>query len=90
MTVEQLRKSGYRVFVTHRRYYPNIPSPLTKDEAIIYHTQPEPKGGVTTIEIYHHDDLLASGYANCSFKDNFVRRLGVNIALGRALKNLRV
>lgn len=59
----------------------------------------EPKGGTTVVEIVSpklDDDgevvevvVIAVGKANCSPRDNYNRRLGRTIALGRALKSLK-
>lgn len=52
------------------------------------------KGGVTTVEIMSDDQLAARGYAYCRPDDElgpgdqFNRKLGSRIALGRALKQL--
>lgn len=48
-----------------------------------------PKGGETEARVYGPDDsLVAIGVAVCHPSDNFSRRLGRSIALGRALKQL--
>jgi hypothetical protein len=50
---------------------------------------PSPKGGETEARVYGPDDsLVALGIATCHERDNFCRRIGRDIALGRALKQL--
>lgn len=45
-------------------------------------------GGITIIEVTSPEGLNATGTAKCSIEDNFNRRVGNSIALGRALQNL--
>ena len=48
------------------------------------------KGGETEAKVYGPDDsVVAIGVATCHERDNFCRRIGRDIALGRALKRLR-
>lgn len=46
-------------------------------------------GGVTTAEITAPDGTEVFGKAECSVSDNFNRRLGVKLALKRALQQLK-
>lgn len=80
MTVAELRRSGYKVRVIHIRndnpahYYMNAdPSP--------YH----PKGGETVVEITTPDKNNLIGVAVCHPRDNYNKKMGVKIAVGRAL-----
>lgn len=71
--LEQLREDGYRVQVRHVR-----PRGLP------------PKGGSTYVRV--GDPLrgwTVEGHARCSVQDNYNRRIGLTIALGRCLKALR-
>lgn len=47
-----------------------------------------PKGGETIVQISLPDGRYLEGVAKCSLSDSYNRKVGVNIALGRALKNL--
>ncbi len=47
-----------------------------------------PLGGTTIAEVYQGEDLIATGQAVCSNKDNYSKKIGRQIALGRALKEL--
>lgn len=103
-TVEDLRKAGFRVFVKHSRYYevdnlmlPIVPvknvyfGPITRPAAKSMGYVPStvfPRGGKTEVEIYHRDRLCSEGHAVCSINDNFNRKIGLTIALGRALERL--
>jgi hypothetical protein len=74
-TVKQLRQSGNKVRVFHIR---NM-----KDGAV------DPRGGTTRVEITLSDGINIIGEALCSLKDNYNKKTGVKIALGRALKNVK-
>lgn len=71
MTVEDLRKRGFKIRVHHhRRVTGKVVNPL---------------GGKTVVEITTPDGTTLVGVSRCSRKENFNKRLGVRIALGRAL-----
>lgn len=70
--------AGYTVRYRHRR------------EPLGWQGPPDPKGGETEARVYGPDDsLVAIGIATCHIRDNFCRRIGRDIALGRALKQLK-
>jgi hypothetical protein len=74
-TVHSLRKLGCKVKVLHYREYE---SDLTCQLAA--------RGGSTVVEVYlpkQHFGFV--GVAKCSPVDNYDRKIGVKIALGRAL-----
>lgn len=51
---------------------------------------PSPRGGVTWVDLYDkHGRFIAEGRADCSEHDNYSRKLGRQIALGRALKKVQ-
>jgi hypothetical protein len=72
-TVKELRQAGYQVFVRHGR---------PTDELNKHFL---PKGGMTLVTIQKGDDVF-TGSATCSDHDPYNRKLGLTIALGRALK----
>ncbi len=85
LTVQNLRKMGYKVKVWHHRVYmcDNSGKNLTGDYA--------PRGGMTEIQVYDMSDQnVYTGTAYCSRKDQYDRKLGVKIALGRALKQMGI
>lgn len=51
---------------------------------------PSARGGSTTVVLqsHKHGRELAAATAYCSDKDNFCRRTGRNVAIGRAVKKL--
>lgn len=87
MTIKDLRNNGYKVKVLHYRLY-NRKKYSNKDILSIYRTsikpKPDPKGGSTTIIIDSPDGNHFEGESICSKKDNYNKRLGVRIALGRS------
>lgn len=71
-TVESLRKSGYKVRVHHFRR-------TDKNKNKI------PIGGKTIVEVTTPDGSTLVGKSRCNRKENYNKKLGVRIALGRAL-----
>ena len=75
-TIKQLRQQGYKVRVLHFRY-------LRDAESF------EARGGTTCIELTTPDKAqTVVGKSVCSTEDNFDKKIGNAIALGRALKQL--
>jgi len=74
MTVHGLRMVGYKVRVLHCR---------RDDERVLggFH----PKGGETVIQITTPDGQELEGRAKCSNKELYNKRVGVQVALGRAM-----
>ena len=100
-TVEQLRKSGYRVLINHYRYPGNVSKGLNKRQAskvkmeCAFALSDEglgisPFGGKTTIEVISQSGTSYTAEADCSVRDNFNKRMGVKIALGRILKQMGI
>lgn len=97
-TVSELRQEGLQVFVKHTRYYnikigdkTYVVGPFTRAQAASYGydgSDIHAKGGATEVDIFKDGVLVAHGGTICSLKDSFVRRLGLTIALARALKGL--
>ena len=95
MSINELRLKGYRVRVTHFRFE----QWLDRYSTIVLRHQGEikdgielmlpvrfwPFGGETHVEIICPDGSRLYGEAKCSMKDNYNKKLGVKIALGRAL-----
>lgn len=73
LTVEELRKNGYKVRVHHHRKV------VTSAVAA--------RGGKTVVEVTTPDGVTFVGISRCSRKENFNKKMGVRIALGRALKS---
>ena len=88
MTIQQLRNSGYKVKVLHNRLYNGYykwqvgskPNQSIRGYAPI---DPDTKGGSTQIVIDSPSGEHYEGLAICSKKENYNKRLGVRIALGR-------
>lgn len=74
ITISFLRQSGYKVAVRHHRYYNNNVT--------------SPKGGMTEIIIDSPHGEHFEGVSKCCDQDNYNKKLGVRIALGRTgIKN---
>ena len=85
LTVQNLRKMGYKVKVWHERNY------IEKETFGGMQCEFDPHGGMTEVEVYDFDAQQSYvGQAWCSDRDNYCRKLGVRIALGRALKKMGV
>ena len=82
-TIKTLRQSGYKVRVIHARVY----KPFKKISGTYY--EMSARGGSTTVQITTPDKQYnVEGVAECSDKDNFSKKTGNFIAVGRALKQL--
>jgi hypothetical protein len=83
-TVYSLRKNGYRVWVRHER--PKYYDRKTNRELFYEH------GGKTIVEVRDRktDSLIGTGEATCSKRDNYNKKLGVQIALGRVFSKVTV
>ena len=73
----------YSVKYTHIRAYESVhPGKFDQNRRI------SSRGGTTIAEVYDGDLLLTTGYADCHASDNYNKRIGRDIARGRALKKL--
>jgi hypothetical protein len=79
MTVQELRNLGYKVRVLHIRnriYKPRMDTSINGVQS--------PKGGITHIIIDSPSGEHFEGIARCSEIDNYNKKLGVRIAIGRS------
>lgn len=74
MTIHDLRKAGCKVRVLHHRVDDN------RTLGAFF-----PKGGETVVQITTPDGMDLEGRAKCSDKELYNKRVGAQIALGRAL-----
>jgi len=82
-TIKDLRQKGYKVRVMHTRRC------WIKARATGHSKEVHARGGSTKIELTTPDKQhTVTGEAVCSLEDNFNRKVGNSIALGRALKQL--
>lgn len=88
-----LKEAGWEVRITHLRRS-NLEEGVglaTKKTIKQNGLTPHPRGGITAVTIAHEErGIIVQGLARCSERDNYSRKLGRNIALGRALKQLRL
>lgn len=87
MTIQELRKDGYKVRVLHNRLYNGyykwqVGSKSTSDHGY-GPIDPDTKGGSTQIVVDSPSGEHYEGLAICSKKENYNKKLGVRIALGR-------
>lgn len=93
--LEELRAAGHVVKIRHRRHWLDGQGGrlvATREQAKrLLDEVPVvllPKGGDTKVTILDGSGrTIAAGFARCSRLDNFDRRMGLTIALGRAIKN---
>ncbi len=84
LTIEKLRKAGFKARVMHTRHYETVTRGLGEP-----YNRLSCKGGTTKIEVTTPDKTITvDGSAKCSVEDSFDRKLGNSIALGRAVSKL--
>jgi hypothetical protein len=78
--IDEVEGKGYKVEITHERYLDASSGDIS------------PRGGHTGVSIYdpNTDIIVANGSAECSIHDNYNRKVGASIALGRARKELGI
>ena len=83
-SIHEMRKNGWKVRVIHG-YIKDLKKTLDKFEIVSGLAE-----RYTRIEITCPNKLNATGDSFCSHKDQYNRKLGNKIALGRALKNYKL
>lgn len=94
-SVKELRLSGYKVRVGHLRrfYYPALKEPISGKMAFEITCSPPipfPRGGITVVRITTPEGMIAETKAICAETDQYNKKRGVKIALGRAFKKLEL
>lgn len=88
MTVQELRNRGYKVRVLHNRLYNGYHKwQVGSMDRAGYSGRPidpDTKGGSTEIVIDSPDGKHYHGISICSKKDNYNKKMGVRIAIGRS------
>lgn len=88
MTIQQLRKQGYKIRVLHNRLYKGYHKWQVgaRDRAAFsgISIDPDAKGGSTQVVIDTPDGHHFQGLAICSKKENYDKKLGLRIAMGRS------
>lgn len=92
-TIKELRQAGNKVRVTHYRciYMPYERALEMMPQRVIkemvggenFGKYITPNGGMVTVEVTAPDGKEYKAEAKCSLKDNYDKKLGVKIALGR-------
>ena len=81
ITIKSLRQTGWKVRVLHERNF------FLKDKTDSHSIQTAARGGRTEIQLTNPDKTInVSGVAVCSDEENYNRKVGNSIALGRAWK----
>ena len=81
LSIKNLRRRGWKVRVLHSRNY------FLRSKFDGTSSEVGAKGGVTEIQLTSPDKQInVSGKAVCSDEDNYDRKIGNSIALGRAYK----
>lgn len=94
--VHLLRKNGYKVRCIHKRYLMEGEEAdgnklvSRKDIHKLFWHNVDAKGGLSIVEITTPDGQNADGEAACNKIDSFNRKIGLSIALGRAMKKLGI
>lgn len=86
--VHELRKAGWKIRVIHKRYFGGIALLSRKEATVSSWRNCLTRGGLTIVELTTPNGKNSTGEARCSKSDNFDRKKGVSIALGRAITNL--
>ena len=86
--IESLRKSSNKVSIKHARIYKEIWVDASSTCRVL-EEQISPKGGSTVVEIVYPDGRKSTGVANCRNNEPFDKKLGVAIALKRALNTVK-
>ena len=90
-TIHNLRLKGCKVRVGHWRfvngilYPPRLVGSVKRQKRF---KEIKSKGGKTEIELTFPGIETFSSYAKCRVDDNFNRKIGINICLGRIRKKL--
>ncbi len=102
-TIEELRRAGYKVTVNHYRY-PQVANPDMSNSQVkklecemdnAHFLQESgaglsPFGGETIVELVTPSGMIAiTAISRCNIKDNFNKKMGIKIALNRALSQLQ-
>lgn len=80
--IDFLRSKGHKVYVKHHRWRTDGWS------SDILGGQIDPKGGVTEIQIELNNGNSYGSRAECHEEENFNKKIGICVALGRAIKNI--
>lgn len=83
LTIEDIRRNGGQIRVNHVRNCISDGLPIQANPNVIAVDEILPRGGITNIEITLNGKTIR-GEARCCENDNYNKKLGVRIAMGRA------
>lgn len=75
---EKLKAAGCRIDVLHTRLVAHYPNPVVL-----------PRGGRTTVKVTLPSGYTLTKHAQCSNLDNFNKRIGREVAMGRIAKEIQ-
>jgi hypothetical protein len=88
LTVAEFRRKGFRVDINHLRRVKGAPGVLALKWHFANHNLIDPHGGETEACLVDLKGRVARGTAKVSWRDAYNRKIGIHIALKRALENL--
>lgn len=100
ITINSLKEKGYKVYVSHKRYFCEqvFNKNMEPVQAYVLRNMSQvdrdikknahPVGGMTCVSIVSPDGDVKTGCAQCCLKDNYNKKLGVQIALNRIFTHL--
>jgi len=95
--IHNLRLAGFKVNINHRRRYFDkankryvFLTDYEKSLSPLVGVPPEQKGGRTEIKLIDVDGKEVYAVAECSKKEAYNKKTGVQIAVGRALKSMNL
>lgn len=81
LTVQRLRQAGYMVRVYH--YRRSVQDPFGKPTVL-------PNGGYTVVTVKTPEGITYTERADCSNQDQYNKKIGVQICIGRMFKKHRL
>lgn len=88
LTVAEFRRKGFRVDINHLRRVKGAPGVLAFKWNFSNRDLIDPHGGATEACLVDFKGRIARGIAKVSWRDAYNRKIGIHIALQRALENL--
>lgn len=93
LTVQAVKNMGFKLYIRHERNVRDEINPIyaSLSEIRQHNLQDliKPRGGTTIAEIIDPEtEIVIVQRSECSLKDTYVRSVGINYALRRALRDL--
>ena len=85
--ISKLRLAGYRVQIRHDRAYREVWVDASSTCKVL-ELQLNSKGGTTVVSITNLEGDIFCGMADCRSDESYSKKMGVSVALGRAIKSM--